>query len=250
MTKARSAPLALSFVAVAFLPRSVLCADTILWDERSEHAVSMGVLVPEAEFTEQVVIETCQRALRSSRVRFLSLAIVTDTRQRFDLALAAHVPFEIWAKNCHRAATSPLRAAVMTKVGGDAAVRIRDGLLTRNLVLAGNDPFQIQAAGADCSILHISFARSTIFPFVVYARCAGTDLIKHAEDLYTQLQRRLSEPAIQLTVRRDPWFSQSGLLGICWWALGSPPNEQAVGSAAQVICARYRPGEPPCTGSR
>lgn len=229
------------------LSLTVVCgAEVPLWERRTANAVSRGISVSEAEFSEQLVAQICKRALDVDSGAFLSLAILTDAGQRFDLEPAYHVRFQIWMKNCRKAATTPVRAAVLVRIGGDAAVKVRNGLDIKKIVLAGKDPFCYRVSRSDVEIHHVYFDANGLFPFLVYARCSEMLSLTSAEELYHQLRQKLSGLPIHLTIRSDPWFTRDGLLAACWWVPIGPPNQQIVNGATQITCAKYSTSGPVC----
>ena len=127
---------------VGFIFSGLVFPETVLWEERADHTLSRVVLISDGEFTDQSLTRICRRVMREEPAKFLSLAIVTDSQQRFDLSYAYDIPTSAWARNCMRAATLPVRAAEMVALGGNVVIRVRDGLNTRRIVLDGKDPLQ------------------------------------------------------------------------------------------------------------
>jgi hypothetical protein len=223
-------------------------AETVLWEERSQNAASRVILVSESAFSEKLVVEICRRVLQKSTPTFMHLAVVTDHQHRFDLAGASHVPLEVWIKNCGLAATSVVRVAEMTKVGGDVVVRIRAGRNVRRIILDGKDPLKYRISTSGFDIVHIGLNRSGIFQFVIYARSEGRLTLPNVEGLYRQLQRRLPSTAVYFVAREDAWFYKGGRIASCWWAVAPPGDQRVLEASPEMTCAQYQPNGPVCIG--
>lgn len=235
MPRSPSAVLCLLFVS--FLFEKDMFAETILWEERTAHALNLGILISEVEFTDEAALKIAGRILRESGLPFLKVVLLTDAMQRFDSSPVHDGSFEAWARNCSRAVGLPVRVAELTKIKDDSVLRIRDNLTTRRIVLTGQDPLKYRVSDTDFEILHIDFNQRAVFPFVVYARSSGTLRLEDAEELYRRLQARLSTMAISVGVRTDSWFE--GLIATCWWGLRSPPDRTTIYRAPEIKCARY-----------
>ncbi|MBI3684114.1 MAG: hypothetical protein HY235_27390 [Acidobacteria bacterium] len=191
----------------------------------------------------------CRRAIREEGSRLVKLVILTDEQHRFDLDFSSHVPFKAWAKRCKRFATEPLRLAEMVMLNGDAVLRIRDGLETRRIVLAGEDPLRHRVSDSAFEILDLNISRA-ILPFRVFARSRDTLSVPVTEELYKRLQKALPTSAIYVVARNDPWFfSHGALYATCWWESREPADEESITSAPEVTCAQYRGGEPACVAT-
>jgi hypothetical protein len=234
-------------ISIIVVFAKIVSGETILWDERIEDAISLGIVVPESEFTEQSVIHISRRVLKENPFTFVSLAVLTDSRQRFDATFTSHLSAEVWMRNCKREISSHVRTAEMIKVGTNAVLRIRNGSIFRRLVLAGGDPLIHRTSTTVFEIVHISLHRTGVFPFVIYARSEGNLTASGAEEVYKAFQQRLPSSAIYLVARRDAWFYAGGVIATCWWGIKPPISVPAMMAGPQITCAKFRPNEPACS---
>jgi hypothetical protein len=225
-------------------------AQTDLWDMRRSGAVDRGLLLGRNEFRHDRLIDICRRVLATSKEALTKLVILTDAERRFDLVERDHVPFEIWARDVNRASTTPISAAEMIAIRGNAVLRIRDGVSTRRILLSDVDPLVYRLSGSVCEVLHIAVT-SKLFPFQVFARCSGVVSLRDCTVFFEALETALPTPEIYLVVRNDRWFYfDPGFPAHYWFDVGVPPDLQRLDSSLQVICARYDPARPVCSGTR
>ena len=235
-------PVALLFISVM----KAQTAETTMWDDKGGILQSRGILIAAEGFSKESVLRICKREMQLSRAEVFNLAIITDMRQSYDLARASHVPLGRWVANCRHAAATPTNIALLSRIGSDAVVRIRVGLQTFRLVLAGDDPLRYTIDGSTFDIIHLGLAPQAMFPIFAYATSL-TASVRNAEHLYQHLQSRLSERAISVTVRRDSWFSDEGVLAPCWWSSEGPLTVEGTKDALQIRCAQFEDSQPLCT---
>jgi hypothetical protein len=222
-----------------------------LWNHVTDNASSQGLLISEADFRDDRLLDIAKNALRGKRGTFLQLAILTSHRQRTAFSNVADVTVAFWRQRCIAAALKPTKIAELVSIGPDAVLRIREGLQVRHTVLAGNDPLLYRTGGSEFQFAHLALNPQSAFRLVIYARATSGFSLPAAKQLMRDLQLRLKEPSVYLVVRNDPWFSVDGRIAPCWWSAGTTvPDADAIDIAPEIRCPRLDSADSSCYGYR
>lgn len=105
--------------------------------------------------------------------------------------------------------------AEMLHIGDSAILRVRlpDGAI-RSKVLMGSNPLEIRLPGIDAEILWVHFGEYGFEPSVVgievYVRLAGKLSSQRVERIAKELWNRIPYRYVEIAVRSDEWFIESG----------------------------------------
>ncbi len=227
-----------------------LHAETVLWEYgQANAALDRGILVSRGDFQDARLVEVCRQALNSSKAPLIRLVILTEENSKFDLWLMSHETFEPWVRNYKGGLTTPMQAAEMIAVRGNAVLRIRDGLALRRLVVSGEDPLVIESEGSRFELLHLYFSWLPAYSLRVFARCDGTLTLSNSRTLYGILAKAFAAPPSTLAVRKDRWFDDGAFPVRFWFDLSEPPSSfSEYNMAPMVECMRLGAGPPDCHG--
>ncbi|MBI2685179.1 MAG: hypothetical protein HYX27_02605 [Acidobacteria bacterium] len=222
--------------------------ESVLWNHEKGPVLFRAVLVSEAEFNDKFLEELARRERTLRPNGLVKLVILTSEKQRFDLDVAYHMPISSWLTRCVDATTAELKVAELILLEGDAILRIRDGRVTRRILLTSLDPLQYGTpeVGFDVSNIHVEPYASRV---VVHAIAKGNPTIRDAAQFFRTLREKVPNSRVSVVIRKDPWFIEEVIVADCWWQAMRPIDTRSASRDPEIHCSNISTDYPVCSGS-
>ncbi len=204
-------------------------------------------ILSDIEFKEEVLVRMAKEALAVHRPFMYRLILSTSVDRFIDWsAVDREWSFEFWRSKCERAIKEPRRIAELLAIGGDAVLRIRDGMRYQEIILSGSSPLEVKIRGGSVRIMHVDlFAEQKIARF--YMHFPPTIEKSIVESMFSDLVTRIKGWSIRLIGTPTGWFPNEGQSASCHWESHLPPSNRAAAVPGSIECSNAVPKYGICT---
>lgn len=169
-----------------------------------------AIAVSSSSFTDAYIERLARAELAARpRVNFTQLYVYGD-KGGAPLPKPSHVTYDHWRGLYGSLAQSSNEIAEMVSIGGNAVLRIHDGVGTiHTRVLAGKDPLQIDTERDRFEVLYFAFSTPGLHILQrvdVYIRTDSRLTAESGIELLRRMQPLFPDFEVSIFVRNDPWF--------------------------------------------